>query len=247
MEGGQTILHLLLWTHSHPHPPNWHHSHHHTSALNSYSIFKPTMSQTSVTVRWISLLFIVKTPPHFEQFRTVFLSQFAVEHCDGSLQVSPLLCYLLLSFLQLLQLFLPLPPQSLQVLELLLIQEAMEVLKLGSDFSLQDIKTALKDEEGKRWAVINSALVWLKNQRVERTTWSCSKLAPAELIWMYSHLFCVKVELLHMRRVYFWKRWGLIMQQYLYFHWLYVRLSLCFSALIYLVLDSFNSLDKLFL
>lgn len=41
--------------------------------------------------------------------------------------------------------------------------------------------------------------------------------------------------------------WLIMQQQYLYFHWLYVRLSLCFSAHIYFMLDSFNSLDKLFL
>lgn len=87
--------------------------------------------------------------PHFKQFRTVLLSQFAVEDCDCSLQVSPLLCYFLLSFLQLLQLLLSLPPQSLQVLTLLLVQETMEVLKLCSDLSLQGIKTALKDGKGK--------------------------------------------------------------------------------------------------
>lgn len=92
--------------------------------------------------------------PHFEQFGTVFLSQFAVEYSDGSLQVFPLLCYFLLSFLQLLQLFLSLPPQSFQVLILLLIQEAMEILKLGSDFSFQGIKTVLKDV----WTIINSGL-----------------------------------------------------------------------------------------
>lgn len=84
--------------------------------------------------------------PHFEQLRTVVLSQFAVEHCDCSLQASPLLCDLLLPLLQLLQLSLFLPPQSLQVLTLLLIQETMEVLKLSSDFSFQLIKTVLKDE-----------------------------------------------------------------------------------------------------
>lgn len=36
-------------------------------------------------------------------------------------------------------------------------------------------------------------------------------------------------------------------QQYLHIQRLYVRLSLCFSALIYLMLDSFYSLNKLFL
>ncbi len=96
-----------------------------------------------------SSFFLVKTLSHFEQFRTVLLGQFAVEHCDCSLQVSPLLCYFLLSFLQLLQLLLSLPPQSLQVLTLLLVQETMEVLKLGADLSFQGIKTALKDGKGK--------------------------------------------------------------------------------------------------
>lgn len=93
--------------------------------------------------------FLVKTLPYFEQFRTVLLSQFAVQHCDCSLQVFPLLCYFLLSFLQLFHLFLFLPPQSLQVLKLLLIQETMEVLKLSSDFSFKDIKIVLKDGKGK--------------------------------------------------------------------------------------------------
>lgn len=90
--------------------------------------------------------FLMKMLPHFEQLGTVLLSQFVVEHCNCSLQVLPLLCYFLLSLLQLLQLFLSLPPQSLQVLTLLFIQEAMEVLKLGSDFSFQLIKSALRDE-----------------------------------------------------------------------------------------------------
>lgn len=36
-------------------------------------------------------------------------------------------------------------------------------------------------------------------------------------------------------------------QPYLYFHRLDVRLSFCLSALIYLMLDSFYSLDKLVL
>lgn len=93
--------------------------------------------------------FLVKTRSHFQQFGTVLLSQFAVENCDRSLQVSPLLCYFLLPLLQLLQLFLFLPPQSLQVPTLLLVQETMEVLKLGSDLSFQGIKTALKDGKGK--------------------------------------------------------------------------------------------------
>ncbi len=86
---------------------------------------------------------------HFEQFGTVLLSQFAVEHCDGSLQVPPLLCYFLLPVLQLLQLLLSLPPQPFQVPTLFLIQETMEVLKLGSDFSFQGIKTVLKCSKGK--------------------------------------------------------------------------------------------------
>lgn len=84
--------------------------------------------------------------PHFEQLWTIVLSQFAVEHCDCSLQASPLLCYFLLPLFQLLQLFLFLPPQSLKVLKLLLIQETVEVLKLGTDFSFQAIKAVLKDE-----------------------------------------------------------------------------------------------------
>lgn len=87
---------------------------------------------------------------HFEQFWAVLLSQFTVDRCDRSLQGFRLLCYFLLSLLQLFQLFLSLPPQSLQVLTLLLIQETMEVLILSSDFSLQVIKPALKNqgEEG---------------------------------------------------------------------------------------------------
>lgn len=120
--------------------------------------------------------------PHFEQFGTVFLSQFAVEYSDGSLQVFPLLCYFLLSFLQLLQLFLSLPPQSFQVLILLLIQEAMEILKLCSDFSFQGIKTVLKDV----WTIINSGLDVTKHP-----VWQYG-----ELLWIYTHLFCVKLELL---------------------------------------------------
>lgn len=85
--------------------------------------------------------------PHSEQFRAVVLGQFAVEHRDCSLQVSPLRCYLLLSLLQLLHLFLSLPPHSFQVIILLLIQETMQVLKLSSDFSFQGIKTVLIDGE----------------------------------------------------------------------------------------------------
>jgi len=89
----------------------------------------------------------MKVLPHCEQRRAVLLGQFAVQHSDGSLQVSPLRCYFLLPLLQLLQLFLSLPPESLQVVILLLIQETMEVLKLCSDFSFQVFKRVLKDGE----------------------------------------------------------------------------------------------------
>lgn len=82
---------------------------------------------------------------HCEQFRTILLCQFAVEHCDCFLQVFPLLCYFLLSLLQQLHLFLSLPPQSFKVLAFLLLQKTMEVLKLGSDFPFQVIKAVLKN------------------------------------------------------------------------------------------------------
>lgn len=88
----------------------------------------------------------VITLPHFEQLGTVLLSQFAVEHTDCSLQVSPLRSYFLLSLLQLFHLFLFLRPQSLHLLILLLIQEAMEVLKLSTDFPFQVIEPVLKDK-----------------------------------------------------------------------------------------------------
>lgn len=86
----------------------------------------------------------LKNPTHFEKLGTVLFAQFVVEHCDGFPQVPPLSGYLPLSLLQLFQLLLSFSSQSLQVPALLLVQETMEVLKLGPDFSFQGIETALK-------------------------------------------------------------------------------------------------------
>lgn len=136
--------------------------------------------------------------PHFEQFRTVLLTKFAVEHRDGSLQVFPLCRYLPLSLLQQLHLFLLLPPQAFQVFTLLLFQETVEVLKLRFDLSFQGIKMALGEMYLRSYS---DHPVWLKGIKL----------------------------------------------QYLHVHWLYVRLPLGFSAQFYLMFDSSNSLDELFL
>lgn len=141
----------------------------------------------------VSLVF-----PHFEQFRTVLLTKFAVEHRDGSLQVFPLRRYLPLSLLQQLHLLLLLPPQAFQVFTLLLFQETVEVLKLRFDLSFQGLKMVLGEMYLHSYT---DHPVWLKAVRV----------------------------------------------QYLHLHRLCVRLPLGFSAQLYLMFDSSNSLDELFL
>lgn len=105
------------------------HAHISTTLPKSQQQLRPTATQN---------------PTHFEKFGTVLLTQLVVEHCDSFLQVPPLSGYLPLPLLQLLQLLLSFSSQSLQVPALLLIQETMEVLKLGPDFSFQGIETGLK-------------------------------------------------------------------------------------------------------
>lgn len=94
---------------------------------------------------------LIRYFPHFEHVDALFLGQFAVKHGHGSLQVLPLLVDVILPLLQSRQEFSSLLLQALEILVLLLIQEAMEVPELGSDLSFQFVEPTLKNHTATRW------------------------------------------------------------------------------------------------